>query len=189
MFTLIKKNKILVILLAIFSILFLFDKTIFNKPKTPPKTIQDIKRASYQNLTPGSSTKEQVTEILGNPLKEEADGTILKFTSSAPGKPHEVVIKENNILLIKETITINDDKKVNDIKKEFGEPKKILFGPGYTSEFYLSVYPENGIAYIGQDASGVLLEVWYFTPTNINDFIINYAPNYTRTPPSHESGY
>src|SRR3989344_5039510 len=157
MFTLIKKNKILVILLAIFSILFLFDKTIFNKPKTPPKTIQDIKRASYQNPT--------------------------------PGKPHEVVIKENNILLIKETITINDDKKVNDIKKEFGEPKKILFGPGYTSEFYLSVYPENGIAYIGQDASGVLLEVWYFTPTNINDFIINYAPNYTRTPPSHESGY
>ena len=189
MLTFIKKNKTSAILISILLVLIFVNRLTREKPETPVETEPVKKQANYQNLTPGTSTKDQTIEKLGNPVKEEGNGTILKFTSSAQGKPHEVLMEENIVFLIIETVTLNDQKTVSDVKKEFGEPKDVLYGPRYTAGFNLYVYPKNGIAYVGQNESDVLLEVWYFPPTTLEDFNMRFAPKYTETPPSQEGLY
>ena len=148
-----------------------------DKESLPPKSNQ----ANYQSLTPGTSTKEDVLDKLGKPVAEEENGGILNYSSSSSERPHQVVLEENNIKLIKEIVTLRDEKKTIDIQNVYGKPKNVLYGDRSSAGFHLFIYPENGIAYIGQAESGLLLEVWYFPPTTFELFKTTYASEYSLT--------
>ena len=170
---LIKKHKIF---FGILIIVFLYiGVKLLEKdqqtPQTPSTTTEN--QATYESLSPGKSTKDEFIKALGDPLS--AQGNKLTFKSNSPERHHEALLEENKVSFFKEIVTLKDEKKIDDIKNEFGEPDNTLYGPGSLGGFDLFVYAEKGLAYVGQQESGVLLEVWYFAPTSFEEFKRKYA--------------
>jgi hypothetical protein len=174
-----KKKLLLVILvgLSIVSLLFIFGQVSNNKTgTTPPK---NLTQATYDSITPGVSTIDDVTSKLGKPIN--TDPNSLEFKSLSPNRNNQVNINQGVVSLVKEIITLKDTRRTTDITKTYGLAQKTLYGPDAGAGFYLFVYPENGIAYIGHPEAGLLLEIWYFPPTNLSNFKASYADNYSES--------
>ena len=169
----------IIFLLSIFYIFInLFKKTnIVNNTNIVNKTNTRTKQADYKSIVPGITTKEQVLSKLGNPVKKTDN--LLEYHSNNPNYNNQIQIEEDKVSFIKEYISLADNRNSKQITQVYGEPKNILYGPDANSGFFLYVYPENGIAYIGHSTSGLLLEIWYFPPTNIDNFMKKYAQEYS----------
>lgn len=182
--TLLLKHKFLlvVILTVIISLIYAFYSQKNKKEITQPEpSPSPAKQATYETLVPGASGKYDVIEKLGEPDASEDEGNILKYNSSNPNVPTEIVLEEDKVSIIKEVITLSDKKYISDIKNEYGETQNKLYGPDSASGFYLYVLSENGIAYVGHEESGLLLEVWYFKPMSFEEFKSKYGVNYKYT--------
>lgn len=167
--------------LSLMSTIFVITKIYKNSlvshktPTSPPSNNQ----AAYQKIVPGVSSKNDVISLLGEPLTEEEN--TIEYKSSSPNFNHQITLDQEKVSFIKEIITLKEKKSSKDITNVYGVPKKMLFGPDAAAGFYLFVYPENGIAYVGHPESGLLLEIWYFPPTNMEDFISKYTQGYSET--------
>lgn len=182
MFKLIRNNKYKIIVALIIISIILYNQLTKKGPST--NIISLPGQAKYQDIAPGTSSKSDVINKLGEPVSE-SDNT-LKYKSSAKVKTNDVVLEGDTVKLIKEVVTLDDNKNISDLKSQYGEPEYMLYGPRQEAGFYLYAYPDKGIAYIGSQDQTTLLEIWYFAPTTIDDFKKNIAPNYSDTP---SSGY
>jgi hypothetical protein len=163
--------------LSILSLLYIFSHLSSKQEVlTPPK---NTTQATYDSIIPGVSTKEDVINKFGKPIN--TDPALLEFRSLSPNRNNQVEISQDKVSLVKEIITLKDTRRTTDVINSYGVAQKILYGPYSDTGFYLFVYPTNGIAYIGHPESGLLLEIWYFPPTNIPDFIANYAEGYSES--------
>jgi hypothetical protein len=178
------KRKILIyfVIFAFVSIIFI----IIDKPKKD--TVDQVPILTtivpeYKNLKLGISTKDDVIKNIGEPLyiNRRVNQEILNYESNNPNFNNEILVKDNKVTFIREVVTQEDQKTISSITNKYGRPEKVLYGPRSGVGFYLYVYPEKGIAYIGHDKSGILLEIWYFVPTTYESFIINYARDYSET--------
>ena len=141
------------------------------------------KELTYKTLIPGKSNAGEVKEKLGDPLKttQKEDIEVLEYKGTNSNWNGEVYIKNQQVDLIKQIASVKDQINVKDITTSYGEPKNILYGPYTDIGFFLYVYPENGSAYLGNKEKGVILEVWYFSPTTIDDFRKKYAQEYSES--------
>ncbi len=177
-FNFIKKYWLL-ILISITAILVIINSFIPKPPEVVPTPRTD-KIATYKTITPGASTREDVNELLGTPLKEtKLDGKTLSEYKTVNQFINHQIITENDIVgLVKEAINIEDNKNSDVVTSIYGPAPYILYEQVPESVFNLYVYPQNGIAYLGHE-DGTILEVWYFSPTSLENFISNWAPNYS----------
>ena len=179
-----KKNKLNFILIFIIILLVLFyfvnsrKKTETQSQQTTPQN-----QANYNDVVPGVSNREELFVNLGDPLNDKQEDT-LEFPSSAAGKPHFIEIERDVVKIIRETVTLDDDVSIKDITQKYGNTKNILFDARSLGGFYLFVYPEKGIAYIGHPESGLLLEIWYFPATDFENFKQEYAVGYSTDIPN-----
>jgi outer membrane protein assembly factor BamE (lipoprotein component of BamABCDE complex) len=174
------KKKAIFIIVALFVIgLFL----VFRISKPEDQSQFSQKQAEFNDLKPGKSTKKKVEEELGNPIttEQKEEQEISEYKSSSEVNKHRVIYKDGKAIFINETVTIEDKKNFQPIIDEFGPAPHILYkGSMAVAGFGLYVYPENGIAYIGNPAGdGVILEIWYFEPTTINEFKSTWATGYS----------
>jgi len=181
----IKSHKELIIILFVVLLLIINQ---FLKPESSTTISKltptpGIKESSYRTIVPGSSTGEQLNKVMGEPLTTKTEGNkkISEYKSSSQYRNNIGVTENGKVSFIKEIVTIGDDKKVSDITSIYGKAPNILYEGNTNSSFNLYVYPDKGIAYLGH-ADGTLLEIWYFIPTNIDDFKNKWASNYSSTP-------
>lgn len=182
-----KKKVIIVILVgfSILSLLFIFGQVLKNKTGTaPPK---NLSQATFDSITPGVSTTDEVTNKFGKPINEDPNS--LEFKSLSPNRNNQVNINQGVVSLVKEIITLQDTRRITDITKVYGLAQKILYGPDAGAGFYLFVYPINGLAYVGHPESGLLLEIWYFPPTDLAGFETNYAKGYSESYQPKKDGF
>lgn len=176
---LIKILAILSLLLFLISLLIFF---VFSKGKETQKTIPTpspkITHLDFSLLKPGEFEKEDVIKNFGTPLPKSNENTLL-YSSQNPNFPHQILLRENKVFLIKEVVTPEDKKTPKDIIEKYGVPKYTLFGPYSTMGFNLYIYPEKGIAFLGHKNFTGLLEVWYFKPTDFETFKKELAPDYS----------
>lgn len=174
-----KKRVFLITLgaLSLFSLLFVLGNVSNKKSNTTP--IQNLTQATFNSLTPGVSTANDVTSKLGKPINTGPNS--LEFKSLSPNRNNQVNIDQGVVSLVKEIITLQDTRRITDITKTYGLAQKILYGPDAAAGFYLFTYPQNGIAYVGHPESGLLLEIWYFPPTDLAGFEANYAKGYSES--------
>lgn len=171
------KNRLLItvtILFVAFVLLYLF----FPRQR---EVILPATGPSYNSLTPGLSERADFVTKLGEPVAQDKVGIydVLSFDSPTTERPDEVFFEEGKAVLIKEIITYNTDRNIDTLKETYGNASLILYGEDSIAGFYLFVYPDQGIAYIGNPNSGVLLEVWYFTPVSASEFKQNWAQGYS----------
>jgi len=171
------------ILLSLVATIFIISKIHNNSlvSRIAPTPLSFSNQIDYQKIVPGVSSKNEVISQLGTPLIEE--GNTIEYKSSSPNFNHQIIFDQEKVSFVKEIVTLKekDTKKTQDIIKVYGEPKKMLYGPDAEAGFYLFVYPENGIAYIGHPESGMLLEIWHFPSTDTENFISKYAQGYSET--------
>lgn len=148
-------------------------------PKEGPEKVVP-QGATWEEITPGETTKEGVVKILGEPLEEKDENgkTVSFFKSTSPTRNHEILFEEQIVSFSKEIVTLQDEKEIEDIKTLHGTTDNVLYGPDSYNGYFLFVYPEKGIAYLGNPGTGDLLEVWYFIPNSMDEFRSLYAPGY-----------
>jgi len=182
-----KSKKIIILTLVSLSFLiFVVIKINFNKQN--PTTIEAPisspvdKIATFDEIIPGKTSIERINELLGKPLDSIASGglNISNYKSTNQYRNHKVYSKDGLAELIIEEI-IGESKTANDVRKIYGIAPEMLYEKTLSSVFNLYVYPSNGIAYLGHE-DGTILEVWYFVPTTIEDFIIKWGSDYSKEP-------
>ncbi len=179
MLNFIKSHKILSLIIVL--VIFVLGVIVLIPKKQKPSTIP-----AYNSTIPGTTTKDQVISKLGKPLEEKQNGSgeLLTFDSGKTIRPDEYYFQNDVNELVKEIIPYNDNRKIDDIRKIYGNANLVLYGEGSVGGFYLFVYLDKGVAYIGNPNSGNLLEVWYFTPVSESVFISKFASNYSKTQPT-----
>ncbi len=146
---------------------------------------------NYKSVIPGKSSEKEVIDKLGDPIntKTEANKKTLEYKSTSPYLPNQVTMENNTVSLIKEIVTLEDNISSQSLKEKYGEPPYKLFDQtSESSTFFLFVYTEPGIAYLGHE-DGTVIEIWYFQPTTLQVFIQKYAPTYSINPPPTQQGY
>lgn len=172
------KIKIIILLLGLFLVaagIYLLSQ----KKKAPlPVSAPGPQQATWNGLVPGISSKEEAIQKLGKPEAEV--GTLLEFDSSSPTRNHLVSLDGNTVSLIKEVVSSKDAVKISDLTSKYGAAPDVLYGPDAENGYYLFVYAQSGIAYLGNPASENLLEVWYFPATTFEDFIVRWGSAYSK---------
>lgn len=177
--TFFKKYKYIFIIIVILTILILFKNKEVNINNTSPSNLDNV--ATYKNLTPGYSSKEEILTNLGTALnaKIEENKETYEYLSSNPNFNTEVVILDNKLSYIKVVYTIKDNIKYENFISKYGNPEKVLYGPDYSVGYILNTFPKKGVAFISHQKSHNIREVWYFIPTTLEIFIKNFAPGYS----------
>jgi len=177
--------KILIILsiISIFVLFFILKKS--NNTKIDPV----LKNINIDEIKIGSS-KEEIDKLIGTEIESTKSGelTLNTYKSENIYRPHQIYYQDNLSELIIEEIT---DKSVttDDMRKKYGVASNVLYEKLEHSTFNLFVYIDKGIAYQGHESGGLVLEIWYFKPTDIKTFINKYAQNYQETPYTEQTGY
>jgi len=189
MFSTNKKKLFIVLgLFSLFSIAFIVYKYQTNKSiVTSTPTINAI-GTDYKGLLPGKSTEEEIVNTLGIPIKESTtdNAKILEYKSKNPNYNNTFYTQQGILNLAKEIITPDDNIKISNIAEQYGNYEEVLYKSGSEAGFNLYIYPSKGIAYIGHQLSGIVTEVWYFPPTDFENFKKSYAPDMPDQPiPKH----
>lgn len=170
--------------LTVFFILSIFLLFIYLR-STKKDLIQTEKTqqigVSYNNITPNKNTEDDIVSEFGIPVNERLEGEnkILEYKSNNPNFNNEFTIITNKVNFIKQMVTSEDKITISDLNQKYGNYSSILYGPGSVSNFNLYIYLDKGIAYIGNQQANIVTQIWYFPPTNINNFINLYAKNYS----------
>ena len=172
----------LIIFLILTILLFIINKLLtINQPTPITPVPESTSVANYQSILPGSTTFDNVNELLGFPLEINGGGekTIAEYRSSNQYRNHTIVFENSVAVFIKEEVISSNEKTVNSIIKVYGIAPYTLYDQRPSSVFNLYVYPNNGIAYLGGD-DGTILEVWYFKPTTIDDFVNRWGSDFAK---------
>ncbi len=174
------RKLFLFILALLFLVISMF---IFLRQKPTQLPILNREIQVWKNFQPGKTTKSEVVNQLGEPKTEtKINGNILdSFSSESPVRLHQVIFDNQNVSQVfKKIMTANDKATPKDIIQIYGDTTNILYGIDAINGIYLYVYPDKGIAYVGNNQSNTLFEIWYFTPTSLDNFMKNWASDYSK---------
>ncbi|MEK7169014.1 MAG: hypothetical protein AAB778_03315 [Patescibacteria group bacterium] len=180
------KKIILLTIISLSAAIFIIININKNKDTTnsvTPTPISNKQTASYKNITAGEQFNEnKINELIGYPVNSTISGEIKtnNYRSSNEYRNNELKIKKGKVNFIREVVNPDDNKKADDIRNIYGIADYVLYEKESNSFFNLYVYLKNGIAYLGHE-DGTILEIWYFEPTTLENFIENYASNYQET--------
>lgn len=172
---------ILVIILIVIS--FLVPEESNDKQK------HTSQKVTFKNILPGTSSKQSVEDQLGQSIAVENKDNqdLFQYKSNSQNRNHIVTYNENGtVKLLKEIVTSQDNSEINanKIKASYGKTQNIYYQDktdGIPS-IYLYIYPDKGLAYLGNPQSNIVIEVWYFVPTDINSFLNSFASEYKKAP-------
>lgn len=180
-----KKIKILLIIFAVAAVVVIVVSFFLpTKSEQVPSPVPFTPGATYRGLTPGVSTSEDVSKVLGTPIdtNQQGEQTVNSYKSTSPTRNHTADFLNNRLSFFKEIVSIYDKSiDVKEFEKTYGEPPYTLYGEASYGGFNLYAYPEKGVAYIGNRDGNVITEIWYFPPTTYDNFKKTWAPSYSET--------
>lgn len=168
------KNQIFIISL-IFLALLIFALFIF-RLTTRPAPYEGVRWIN--SITPGQTTTEQLKKSLGEPLSQS--GNTLNYSSSNQYRPITINTTNDKVSLIIEPVIKTEKGQLSDFIKLLGQPEAIVYGehqaaaPGH-------FWGAKGILVFGNPISNIILEIWYFPPTTLDSFLVQYPDIKTET--------
>lgn len=174
-----KLKKIIIPAFIFFIFILLLMIYLIQKPKKEGSKTEK-QQATFDNIIPGISNKKDLVDKLGDPIKSATSSAYPDEFKSTSSIRNTLAFYDNEqVVFIKEVVTLKDNKMTDQIIEKYGAPPYKLYGPDSSSGYYLFVYPDIGIAYLGHQESGIILEIWYFQKTTLTDFISKYAKDYS----------
>lgn len=155
-------------------------------PSPTPTTLTTLPVNTWNGIMPGASLFEDVNKQLGEPVKN--DGNVYEYKSANPNINNKVVFEDNVAVLIKRITVIEERLSINNLLSQYGRNYIVLYGELSSFGDNLHVYPDRGIALLGNQYTGRVLEIWYFKPvSSVEEFISKYANDYSLDPEEHGS--
>lgn len=190
-----KRNK-LILILAVIVIVIIIAKTFFKTTEkttssseltiTPPPIIVPtiIPQTNWQKIIPGKTSKNDLEQILGKPLKTKNEDNITYsfYQSNSKNWPAEITISKlnNTITFVKDYLP---KTKYTEFLQKFGNPElKNLYGLHSQNGFLTFVWPQNGIAVIANENLDEVIEVWYFSQTTKDEFLATWGKDLKTVP-------
>lgn len=177
---LVKSELTLIIIGLISALIFAFAIYSFSqkpKPQTQPQ------QASWQNIYAGTTSERELTSTLGPPNKKDTanDLQTYYYPTENEYRPNTVEIKENKVSIIKEQITPNQSINLSEFSAKYGPSENTLYGhygtiaPGY-------FWSRHGLLVFAGQNEGNVLEIWYFAPTTLGNFLESNSDLETEEP-------
>lgn len=186
-----EKHKYISVLLALV-VFFIVVKIIFPTPvpKTPPvfptplPTPTISYRSNWKNIYPGITPLSEIESKLGKPSKTKMlqNEIVYSYPSENKNWPDQVFVsKENNqIVLIK---TYFPKENYDYFTNRYGQSDKEMFGPHSQAGFSTFIFSNEGLAIVAEKKSKKVLEVWYFRPADIENFLQTIGKDLQSNPP------
>lgn len=173
--------KIITIILFLASITFIvFSVSRSSKKVASPQNISG-QAVDLSWISPGKTSKEEIISKFGAPIKIDLtqNDETLYYNSTSKTRNNQIKVEAGIVTFVKEMVSYLDSKKVSDINTSYGISTYSLFGPDSAGGNKLYVYPDKGIAYLGDPKFDTLEEIWYFVPTSLENFKEKWAPSYS----------
>lgn len=166
-----RKNGLLILLAFLATILFVLRVFVGLGKKEPPQPIV----FSWKGVVPGETQTAQLTNILGIPENSSQERSQITFSFRADdGGPPDRIISENNVVgIIKEHYF--EGKNLTSFIEEYGQPEAEFWGEYKTVGFKTYVFPGKGIALVANQNDGGVIQIWYFKPTTISEFLLKWG--------------
>ncbi len=124
----------------------------------PPASTQPggaAQSACLAGILPGTTTRDEVVALLGEPLAEEsADGlATLLYASSSRGWFNSVVIQDQVVGLV--SLLVGEDNPLawSAVKAQYGAPAHTAYS-NYLQGSMTYIYPDQGLSFIASQDSG-----------------------------------
>lgn len=129
--------------------------------------------ASWNSITPGKTSLEELKKKLGTPFseKDHGDTTFLEYASDFPVYPNEVMVQKNTVSFIKEWVPASANKSLGDYIKIYGEPEFTTIVKETYESHTLHVFASKGVAVNAHNQTKQVFHVWYFPPTTQEKFL------------------
>lgn len=125
----------------------------------------------YQGITPGQTTKAEVTALLGEPIKTLMDGAyeIMQYPSPLPVIPNSIVLLDQEVALI--TMVEEDGALAwSAVKAQYGESAYKAYS-NFQEGSRTVVYPENGLAFVIDESFDAVLLKQCFAPLPLDAYL------------------
>lgn len=172
-----------ILLLLAFVAIGIFSLALFFRPRQPPPKTTPSQIPWQKTIFAGQTTTSQLTNTLGQPAKVENNQDKIIYDYSTPNqyRPNQVEIQGDTVYLIKEQVLESQRAKLNDYILYYGPPQAQIFGqhgtfaPG-------NFWGEKGLLVFAGNQEGIVIEIWYFQPTTLEDFLNNH-PDFSEEQP------
>lgn len=163
-----------IILLAFIATIIVLAKIFLTKPQEEVVGPPPPSAPSWNEVTPGTTTSEEVKQKLGEPETAVPEGDYLKFLypRQGGGPKHEVILEGTTVALIKDRVL---DGNISAFRQKYGLPENEFWGEHKTVGFKTYVWPKNGIAVVAGAEEGIIYEVWYFQPMTMDQFLASWG--------------
>lgn len=139
-------------------------------PSPAPPSIQPV---TWNGITPGKTTVEQIKTIPGAEEKQNPNGqTLITIPRKEQGLPHEIIIYNNTVGLIKDRVLSGN---ISSFIQKFGPFEGEYWGEHQEVGFKTYVFAQGGLAVVANKEDGSVFEVWYFQPMDLANFLASWG--------------
>lgn len=169
------KRNWLLILLAFMATIVVLAKIFLTKPQETVQTPTPPPTPSWNEITPGNTTTEQVRQRLGDPKTVVPEGDYLKFLypSQSDGPEHEIFLEGTTVALVKDRILGNGN--IASFRQKYGLSEKEFWGEHKSVGFKTYVWAMRGVVVVAHTDSGLIYESWYFKPQTMEQFLATWG--------------
>ena len=141
---------------------------------TPTSTQPDgsVQAACLAGIFPGTTTRDEVVTLLGEPLAVELEGDLetLLYASPLNAQFNSIVVQNQAVALV--SIVLGEETPLawSAVQAQYGEPTHTAYS-NYLQGSMTYIYPDQGLAFVASQASDVVFVRECFIPMPLEDYM------------------
>lgn len=146
----------------------------FSRPKPKPSPApQPPPQAAWMGILPGNAQGD-VVERLGQPKKTDsgAGESKMYYPGENPHWDTDVTVRDDVVSFIREHVFATQSASLSSRLASAGVRGVRLYGRESAYGQYVFAFPDLGTAFLANEPSGVIYEVWYFKPAPLDKILL-----------------
>jgi len=128
--------------------------------------------ACLAGIFPGTTTRDEVVALLGEPLAVEPEGDLENMLYASPLRAqfNSIVIQNQVVALV--SIMVGEDNPLSwsAVKAQYGEPAHTAYS-NYLQWSMTYIYPDRGLAFVAAQGPDVVFIQECFVPMTLEDYM------------------
>jgi outer membrane protein assembly factor BamE (lipoprotein component of BamABCDE complex) len=128
--------------------------------------------ACLAGIFPGTTTRDEVVALLGEPLAVEPEGDLetLLYASPLTRQFNSIVIQNQVVALV--SIVMGEDNPLawSAVKAQYGEPAQTAYS-NYLQWSMTYIYPDRGMAFIASEGPDIVFIQECFVPMALEEYM------------------
>ena len=139
---------------------------------SPTQPGSGAQAACLAGIFPGTTTRDEVVALLGEPLGVEPEGDLetLLYASSLRAHFNSIVIQNQVVALVSMMVGEDNPLAWSAIKAQYGEPAQTTYS-NYLQGSMTYIYPDQGLSFVAAQESDVVFIRECFVPMALEDYM------------------